>query len=166
LADSTSQLCHRVQSCLLHLVALKQLRIRLFTRGLLRGWELKCIENSMCETSLLHNRIASLSCKSIPRSLLSSVTRCLSSYLRPLQSCRFSRNTLPIMTMSCTYSHVLPDLRHVHTKYAAPRSTAVRVGYKPKPESFSEQVVRLMSSRPRPRDKVSHNLISSKLTTH
>lgn len=86
-------------------------------------------------------------------------TPCLISYPTLLNLVVISWNSIPIITMSCTYAHVLPDTHHVPSQYSAPRSTAIRVAYKPKPESFSEQVVRLMSSRPRPRDKVGHNLI-------
>lgn len=114
----------------------------------------------MYETSLLHNGIISQSLRSTPQVLLSSSFD--SSYSITLRS-PLSTFSLLIQTMTVTYRHVLPDLHPAGAKYVTPHSTAIEVAYKPRPESFSEQVVRLMSSRPR--DKVRNDSLCTKLST-
>lgn len=64
---------------------------------------------------------------------------------------------MPIAT--CTHGHVLPGAVPVHARYGAPRSSSIKIAYKPKPETLSEQIVRLMSSRPREKVSLKQHLL-------
>jgi hypothetical protein len=68
------------------------------------------------------------------------------------------------MAMTLAYLPLSPEVHPVQTKYTAPLSTAIQIPYKRKPETLSEQVVRLMDSRPR--DQVSHDSILTKSKAH